>query len=665
MMQNKIATATHTNLKEKMYEQMFLIRQLEETILTLFSKGEVGGTTHTCIGQEAVAVAAGSHLAQGDVVFASHRCHGHFIAYGGSPESLLAEVMGRETGVCAGRGGSQHIHFERFFSNGVQGGIVGNAVGTALALQFDCTENIAVVFLGDGTLGEGLVYESFNFAALRNCPVLFVLENNNYAQSTPAAKGVSGTISTRARAFGIAVHEDEGTNDANILHDIFSNAFQYVRNEHKPFLQIIHTYRLGPHSKGDDTRNANEIAECWRYDPIPILKQQISVRIAQQIENRVQKQIIAKTELAIAAPLALKINITTTTQLLGTEELPAPFAHGKSLTFIQALNQGLHRILAASPTTIVLGEDISGSYGGAFKASVGLSHKFPERIISTPISEAGIVAWATGLALMGYRPIVEIMFGDFLTLAADQILNHACKYPWLSGNKVSMPLVIRTPMGGHRGYGPTHSQSIEKMFLGIPELTVLAPCHLLDPGEILYRANQLSSNPVLFIENKVLYSHPLINTINERCQEFYVQTTQHQYPTLHLSLVNFETPDITLITYGGNVPLAMEVAKSMLISDEIVIDLIIPTAIAPLSVDTLIMYLGQTPNIAVLEEGTRFLGWGAEIVAALAEHKTNTPNRRYLRITAEDCAIPAAKTLEEQILPTVKTTINKLQRFLQ
>jgi acetoin:2,6-dichlorophenolindophenol oxidoreductase subunit beta len=182
-------------------------------------------------------------------------------------------------------------------------------------------------------------------------------------------------------------------------------------------------------------------------------------------------------------------------------------------TVLDSINSGLHRSMEADPCVYMIGEDILDPYGGAFKATRGLSSKYPERVWTAPISEGGMVGVAAGMALRGLRPVVEIMFGDFLTLAADQLINHAAKFRWMYNDQVKVPLVIRTPMGGRRGYGPTHSQSLEKFFLGTPGLSVIAPGPFavdgIDPGKFLESAILETEDPILFIENKLLYLLPV------------------------------------------------------------------------------------------------------------------------------------------------------------
>ena len=252
-----------------LYKTMLLIRRFEERLLSEFSNGKLVGTTHTYIGQEADA--AGIFLATEpeDVVFSSHRCHGHFLAYGGEPYRLAAEIMGKATGLVGGRGGSQHIHWRNFYSNGVQGGIVPVATGMALAEKVRASGRVTLVFIGDGTLGEGVLYESLNIAALWKLPILFVLENNRYAQTTPVEKGVTGSIPGRFAAFGIPIWECD-TSDVLVIQSAANETIRAVRSGSGPASLILHTYRFSAHSKGDDPRSTEELARLHQFDPLTI-----------------------------------------------------------------------------------------------------------------------------------------------------------------------------------------------------------------------------------------------------------------------------------------------------------------------------------------------------------------------------------------------------------
>ena len=263
---------------------MVLIRRFEERVLELFAAGELFGTTHCYIGQEANAVAIIPHLAPRDIIFSSHRCHGHFLARTGKADLLMAELMGRATGLVGGRGGSQHICYENFYSNGVQGGIVPTATGMALAEKMLGTGAIATVFIGDGTLGEGLVYEAFNMASLWNVPILFVLENNRWSQSTPVEKQLAGNMLARGRAFGIESGEIEST-DAEELFTHFGPIIRRVREQQRPHLEVIHTYRLCHHSKSDDLRPEEEIERHRQNEPLPKLRARLAPDIAQRLDE--------------------------------------------------------------------------------------------------------------------------------------------------------------------------------------------------------------------------------------------------------------------------------------------------------------------------------------------------------------------------------------------
>ena len=251
-----------------LYRKMLTIRRFEERLLDLFAEGKLSGTTHTYVGQEPVAVAVAEHLTSDDIVFSNHRCHGHYLATTDDARGLLAEIMGREGGVCGGRGGSQHLHRGNFYSNGIQGGFMPIAVGMALAEKAKGSGSVVTAFIGDGTFGEGAVYEALNMAALWSVPLLVVVENNRYAQSTPSALGVSGSLSARAKAFGLSAGDSDCW-DVDGLVARFGEVIGQVRSRCRAHVEVVETYRLNAHSKGDDSRDAAEVAAFRARDPVP------------------------------------------------------------------------------------------------------------------------------------------------------------------------------------------------------------------------------------------------------------------------------------------------------------------------------------------------------------------------------------------------------------
>ena len=278
---------------ESIYRELYRIRRFEETILEKFSEGVFSGTTHTYIGQEANAVGVISSLHENDIIFSNHRCHGHFLAYGGEPHALFAELMGKETGVCGGRGGSQHLQYRNFYSNGIQGGITPVATGMALAEKFKASGVVSAVFLGDGTLGQGVLYESLNMAALWQVPILFILENNHIAQTTPSDLSMAGEITARFAAFGISAQEI-GTCDVTEILTLAEQRLAEIRATNRPQAIILHTYRFGPHSKGDDTRAVELIREMRQnHDPLSYQAQQLDPDKKLVIQSSVDNEIAA------------------------------------------------------------------------------------------------------------------------------------------------------------------------------------------------------------------------------------------------------------------------------------------------------------------------------------------------------------------------------------
>jgi pyruvate/2-oxoglutarate/acetoin dehydrogenase E1 component len=325
----------------------------------------------------------------------------------------------------------------------------------------------------------------------------------------------------------------------------------------------------------------------------------------------------------------------------------------RNTTVLASLNASLRAALA-DERVIVLGEDVLSPYGGAFKVTRGLSTQFPDRVLTTPISEAGIVAVATGLALRGFRPVAEIMFGDFLFLAGDQIVNHAAKYRAMFNDQVRVPLVIRTPSGGRRGYGPTHSQSLEKHFLGVPGLWVVAPHSLGDPGCLLRQAIFDVDDPVLFVENKIGYGEALLPEV----PDYEIATladAASPFPTLWLKP---STPsDGLLLCYGGMTRPALDAAAALRRREALNLGLLVVSQLSPTPVTHLEAVLRDATPAAIVtvEEAPSEGGWGAEMIATIEQIRDarRLPSISHRRVGGKNAAIPSARGLEDDVLPQV------------
>lgn len=327
-----------------------------------------------------------------------------------------------------------------------------------------------------------------------------------------------------------------------------------------------------------------------------------------------------------------------------------PRANTLSITYLKSLQESLAGTMERDDRVYVLGEDIVDPYGGAFKVTKGLSTKFPDRVLPMPISEAAIVGVATGLALRGQPVIAEIMFGDFLTLAADQLVNHAAKFHTMYGERLRLPLVVRTAVGGGRGYGPTHSQSLETMFIGVPGLQVLAPSLFHAPGPHIESALS-SGKPTLFIEHKLLYP---VKLVLHDDPPLYVSYTESEWPTAVVRNFAEGTPDVTLLMYGGMSLLARQVLNRM-VTEEVRVTALLPIQLDEFRPCRLVLeQCASTGRIVVAEEGPRFANWAAEIITTLHEHLGNRIETHIVRVGATKTIIPSARTLEEAALPSIE-----------
>lgn len=319
------------------------------------------------------------------------------------------------------------------------------------------------------------------------------------------------------------------------------------------------------------------------------------------------------------------------------------------MSYIKQLQKGLDNLLK-DPNCFFIGEDISDPYGGAFKVSKGLSVKYPEQVLPTPMSEQGFTGMGIGMSLAGLKVIVEIMFGDFITLCADQMINHASKFVGLYNKP--MHFVLRTPMGGYRGYGATHSQSLEKMLMGMPHIFILSPSVLSDPGKLLEKSVNFGF-PILFIENKLDYSRYLFEE-TKQADNFTVSKTLDNFPLIKTIIKDEDNSDYALVCYGGLTSDAINMVENIYLDEEISVHLFTPTQLYPVQ-EVLINSLSRYKNIVILEEGYSGANWGSEICLELT--KSNYTGKIY-SFSANCSTIEASEHLELKTLPNLQNIYN-------
>lgn len=323
--------------------------------------------------------------------------------------------------------------------------------------------------------------------------------------------------------------------------------------------------------------------------------------------------------------------------------------------YIDNLKAGIYKILSEDKSAFILGEDIHDPYGGAFKVTSGLSAEFPDNVLHTPMSEQGFTGMGIGMALAGMKVMVEIMFGDFITLCADQMINHALKFVGLYRKKLRF--VIRTPMGGYRGYGATHSQSLEKIFMGFPDIQVVSPSILHDPGLLLEKSLN-KGIPTLFVENKLDYTRAMFSH-TKSAEIFEIFESKDEFPIVKLNFEGENETDIVIVSYGGLIAPLCEGIESLFLEDEISVHLISPSLIYPIQVK-LIEMLDNYKHIIVIEEGYSGASWCSEVVLNLVKQGVNSRIHVY---SAKNEIIGASENLEISTLPNISQIMEKIKEL--
>lgn len=650
-------------------EKMLTVRAFELTILDMFSKGQIRGTTHTCIGQEYIGVSLSSFIGEKDFAISNHRGHGHFLSITGDFEALLGEFLGKEGAASLSAGGSQQLFYKNFMTTGIQGEGPGIGLGIAWAMQHEKTGALTCVFTGDGTFGRGSVYESLNIAALLRLPYVLAVENNGIAMTTPISKNMSGTIEARAKAFGVSYVKVVSANPAEIREQL-SAPLQLVRDGNGPLVIEYMTVRAASHSKGDDTRPAEELArvgEAYWYnrlkaeDPEYLKKteKRVEEKVSALIAREMEKKDITDNACAGSMPSgdaesygndrsaeSRKPGLTADAKPEGTDQRE---------TNLQNLNRSLKELAAEDEKLVFVGEDISEPYCGSFKAERGLQSAFPDRVVSTPISEESFTLMAAGMAVRGYRPVIDFMFSDFMTLAFDPVVNFASKFVTMYGQRKQLSMVLRSANGGYVGYGPTHSQSMQKYFFGIPNLSVYEMTPFHDNKQVFSRMFA-EGRPCMFFEEKTTYGEKVFyegqDAQKGRVSDFFSYTLKGKDGNWAvLSPDEEEKPELAILCPGGLNKMAAEAASRLLLEEEISARIYIPSRLYPCGIAEIYSELREIGRILVAEECTEGSGWGDVVLHECSvQGIEHGPVGHIMLLASRPEVIPANYRLERRML---------------
>lgn len=660
-MSHKVSRATSIQL----YMQMMLIRRFELRVQSLYRNGQIPGFIHLYVGQEATAVGICDHLSKQDVITSTHRGHGHALAKGGSPNHLMAELAGRETGNNGGRGGSMHLYDADcglLGTNGFVGGGIPAAVGAAIGMKVRRNNGISVAFFGDGAVSHGTFHESINFAAALAAPIVFVCENNLYATSTPLQASTRNMdIASRASGYGISGTTVDG-NDVLAVHRVMEEAADRARTGHGPTLIESRTYRTVGHHEGEPLvgtyRTQDELDEWKKKCPIQRMRQHLIDTAIVSKDEINQMDVDTESKVDEAEKFAMNSpppDVTTVGEHMWgrmVEVLDQQSVRPKTQkqNWLDATRDAIAGEMRRDPHLVYLGEGI-GERGGSFAHTKGLWKEFGgDRLIDTPICEMAFTGAAVGAAATGCRAIADLMFADFMFESASQIIQQAAKLRYMSNGQFSVPLLIRGPMGAIKSAGPHHSGAYYPMWSHCPGLSVVVPSNAAD-AKGLFTASLRTGDPVIMMEPKILLG-----------SECAVPVGEWLLPFGQANVVR-EGIDLTIVTCGALVHRCIEAGKK-LESKGIDCEVIDLRTIVPIDVETVINSLAKTNHLLVADEAFSMCGLGSEIAAIVMEHGFDMLNAPVGRVHTDPVANPFSPPLEEAVSVTVKKICRSVESVL-
>jgi 2-oxoisovalerate dehydrogenase E1 component len=643
----------------EMYRRMVVIREFEQRVAALYADSQVPGFVHLSIGQEASAVGACWALSSSDAITSTHRGHGHCLAKGLDPLGMFAELMGKEQGSNHGRGGSMHIADPALGilgANGIVAAGIPIAVGAAAAAQLRDDQSVALSFFGDGAVAQGAFHEAVNLAAVWDLPVIFFCENNGYAEFSSAADQHAAPLEHRAKGYGIGYEAVDG-NDMVATASLMARVIASVRAGGGPVLVEATTYRWHGHYEGDPQRyKAKGELEGWQErDPLLLHAAHLRSRgVTDETLDAITASVAAElddaaaTAAEMADPEASSFMDFVTRPRTIVEEPAALSDDAAIFKTMDAVRTALDAELANDERVFVAGIDV-GAGGNVFGLTRGLHATYGDRVRDTPISETAIMGLGVGAAMAGMRPVVEIMYLDFLGVCFDQLLNQAAKMPFMTGGAAAMALTVRTQFGAGKSSGSQHSQSLEALLAHIPGLSVVMPSTPADTYGLLRAAIQ-DPNPVIFIENRLLYG-----------LKGPKPPVDHLVPIGKAAVVR-EGTDVTVVSVSRMVHEALAAAE--LVAEEgVSVEVLDLRSVAPLDMEAIVASVAKTKRLLIAHEAVVPFGIGAEIAATVGAEAFGSLAAPIVRVGAAPSPPPYAPVLEHAWLPD-RTTIAEALRGL-
>lgn len=649
-----------------LYETMLKIRRTEEQLVQAHQRGLVHGACHTYIGEEAVAAGVCAHLNAADVVFSTHRGHGHALAKGLEPRALIAELLGRANGCSAGRGGSMHIFAPEIGMMGTSGIVapcILQAAGAGYAFKLFGQPRVAVAFFGDGASNNGAFHEGLNLAGIWKLPVLFVCENNQFATEVPVSYSAANPdIAARAAAYNLPGVAVDG-NDVAAVHAAAATAVARARAGEGATLIECRTYRTRPHAEGmgDYTYRTREDVEAWKARcPIKTYRQRLletgtaAESELAAIEHRWQATVTEAFQRASAdpapEPATAAVHVYDEQPPAITQPAPPRAAGDRQVTFVKATLEALTGEMERNPAIYVMGEGI-GVRGGNFATTAGLFAKHgPVRLCDTPIAERGFTGMATGAAMVGARPVIDFMFADFELDAAGEIINQIAKVHYMSNGRLKMPVLLRGCFGIGHSAATHHSGSYYATFAHFPGLRVVVPSTPYDAKGLFLRALRCQ-DPVLFLEHRELVG--LKGPVPEGDYEIEFGQANVVRPGRH----------VTVVALALMVQHTLKAAETLAAAG-IELEVIDPRTISPLDLDTITASVRQTGRLLVVDEDFAPCSFGGEVAARVAEHCFDDLDAPVRRLHGALAPTPYSPALEQQVVPNPDTIAAAVRELL-